>query len=156
MTAFSWNCSKKRLLTYNVPSLFEKNHRMVMSAIAISLAILIAVIPHLGRQDIKPQGIVVDTTFYSAWVSSLSKSHNVIDLLREAFFVQREGDRPLTLLIIYCLMLVTHLNVAKLIEYFLWFYLPHFLLWYIFYPRLHVMKELRYLPQLFLPYRFRP
>ena len=59
----------------------------------------------------------MDTPFYSAWVTSLSKSHNVFDLLREAFFVQREGDRPLTLLIIYCLMLVTHLNVAKLVEY---------------------------------------
>ena len=55
MTTFSLKLLKKRLLTYNVPSL-EKNHRMVLLAIAISLAILIAVIPHLGREDIKAAG----------------------------------------------------------------------------------------------------
>jgi hypothetical protein len=94
----------------------EKKKKTFYISLAISLSIVVAIIPHLSAVNPDNQQIGVDTKYYVTWINALESS-NSADILSQAFVVQDQGQRPLSLLFVYSLDKITNLAPSVIVEY---------------------------------------
>lgn len=85
--------------------------------ISIILSVFIVLIPHTSTINKDNQQVGVDTGYYVNWVQALAKA-SPDKLLHEAFVVQSEGDRPLSIILLYAIVTITNTaNLAETIEF---------------------------------------
>ena len=102
----------------NIPALaLSGRKKTIYLSLVILLSMIIAVIPHLSTVNSDGQQVGVDTGYYVNWVRSLANSTGPSDLLYQAFVVQDEGHRPLSLLFIFSIYEVTQLDLPILVEF---------------------------------------
>ena len=102
----------------NLPeSAIDRKKKTIYLSLIILLSIIITVIPHLPTVNPDGQQVGVDTGYYVNWVHALANSANPGELLNQAFVVQNQGQRPLSLLFIYSLDQITNFDSAIVVEY---------------------------------------
>jgi hypothetical protein len=75
---------------------------------SVIVSLIVVLIPHLGQDDHK---IAVDTSLYEDWISPMREAENIGDIIRIAFLESptgSEGDRPISLLILYLISSVSN------------------------------------------------
>lgn len=75
--------------------------KIVFLSLSITLSIVIATIPHLPAINNDNQFVGVDTVHYAAWIADLKNSKNAQDFIQQLFVEQSDGDRPISLLLIF-------------------------------------------------------
>ena len=91
--------------------------RITYLLLFMSLSIVLALIPHMPIINPDNQQVGVDTVYYVAWITPLMRSDNIQEILWQAFVVQNEGDRPLSLLLLYTAMELAKVNPFLISEY---------------------------------------
>jgi hypothetical protein len=91
--------------------------RITFLLLFMSLSIVLALIPHMPIINPDNQQVGVDTVYYVAWVTPLMRSDNIQEILWQAFVVQNEGDRPLSLLLLYTAVELAKVNPFLISEY---------------------------------------
>jgi hypothetical protein len=87
--------------------------------LALTLSIVLVLIPQHPLINKDNQNIGVDTEYYVHWIGELAKSENLSDLIYQAFAVQgQSGDRPLSLLFLFFVYQVVGGNLSEVIEHF--------------------------------------
>ena len=81
------------------------------------LSVALVLIPHQQLVNKDNQQIGVDTKYYVRWISVLMESKNIQQFLQQAFVIQSGGDRPISLLFLFLIIKITHLNLVNVIEY---------------------------------------
>lgn len=81
------------------------------------LSVVMALIPHQPTINKDNQQIGVDTGYYISWVSALIHSHNPREFIQQAFVIQNQGDRPLTLIFLFTIAKIVNTNLFDIIEY---------------------------------------
>ena len=94
---------------YNIlPNLRSSFHRKIRPAtrtilltLFAALPIVLTVMPHLPAINPDRQQIGVDTDYYVRWVTALINSKSTQEFIQNAFVIQNNGDRPLTLVFLF-------------------------------------------------------
>jgi hypothetical protein len=94
---------------YNIlPDLRPSFHRKIRPAtrtilltLFAALPIVLTVMPHLPAINPDRQQIGVDTDYYVRWVTALINSKSTQEFIQNAFVIQNNGDRPLTLIFLF-------------------------------------------------------
>jgi hypothetical protein len=94
-----------------------KKYNMVFLALILLLSIIMGIIPHLPSVNPTNQQVGVDTGYYVTWVSALHASDSAGDLFTQAFVVQNNGERPLSLLFLYGLSMVSGTTLFFTVEF---------------------------------------
>jgi hypothetical protein len=89
----------------------------VLLSLIILLSIAISLIPHIPTINKDNRQVGVDTGYYINWVNGLKSVSDPWELLHQAFIVQNEGQRPLSLLLIYSIEQITHYDLFTIVEY---------------------------------------
>jgi len=77
----------------------------------------LVIIPHLYTINPTNQNASVDTGFYVNWIDALDDSSSYEEFLSEAFLIQSDGDRPLSLIFFYTLFKIFNFSLTDTIEY---------------------------------------
>jgi hypothetical protein len=93
------------------------SRKVILLAFIVSLSVMLAIIPHLPSVNKDAQPVGVDTPYYVTWVTALEDSQDAIDFFNQAFVIQNQGQRPLSLLFIYALDEIPGTDLFFVIEY---------------------------------------
>lgn len=80
------------------------------------LSITLSLIPHSEIINEDNQNVGVDTGYYVIWIESMIDSQDSLELLREAFVLQNQGDRPISLLLIFTIMIIGNMDLEDAAE----------------------------------------
>jgi len=85
--------------------------------VILLLSITLAFIPHF--QSVNPNNfeVSVDTPYYVEWISALTESENQEEFINQAFVIQRQGDRPFSLITFYSLAQISPFSLSETIEH---------------------------------------
>jgi len=86
--------------------------------LAMILSIVLVLIPQHPSINNDDQNIGVDTFYYAAWVDELGKAESLSEFAYQAFVVQAQGDRPVSLILLFLVYQITDGNLSKVVEYF--------------------------------------
>ena len=111
-----WKGIDNSINLVEINSINAKN-RITYLLLFMSLSIVLALIPHMPIINPDYQQVGVDTVYYVAWITPLMRSDNIHEILWQAFVVQNEGDRPLSLLLLYTAMELAKVNPFLISEY---------------------------------------
>jgi hypothetical protein len=75
--------------------------RTILLTLFAALPIVLTVTPHLPAINPDGQQIGVDTDYYVRWVTALINSKSTQEFIENAFVIQNNGDRPLTLVFLF-------------------------------------------------------
>ncbi|AIC16429.1 hypothetical protein NVIE_021690 [Nitrososphaera viennensis EN76] len=89
--------------------------KFVCIAICMILSVIIVAIPHFPSLNKDNQLIGVDTLNYSIVTGELARTQSIEDFLNQAFVKVNDGDRPLSLILIFSFQHVFHENEDDLI-----------------------------------------
>jgi hypothetical protein len=89
----------------------------MLLVLIVFLSLVLAVIPHLPSVNKDSQPVGVDTPYYVTWISALEGSQDAGDFFNQAFVIQNQGQRPLSLLFIYALDQIPGTDLFFVIEY---------------------------------------
>lgn len=95
----------------------ERINRIIYLAIFMGLASILPLIPHQSFINPDNQQIGVDTVHYVRWVNVLNNSTNANEFTHQAFEVLSNGDRPISLLIVFAFGKVANSDLSSAIEY---------------------------------------
>jgi hypothetical protein len=100
-------------------SLIKCRNKILYLSLFILLSIITVIIPHQLGIDRNDQDVGVDTHFYVDWVGVLIRSSNPQEFIQQAFVVQAEGDRPITLIFLFSIIKVIPFagGLSSFIEY---------------------------------------
>jgi hypothetical protein len=84
--------------------------------VAMLLSIILVLIPQHPLINKDNQDIGTDTSSYIAWIGELARSENVSELIFQAFILQSNGDRPLSLIFFFLVYQVAGGNNNTLSE----------------------------------------
>jgi hypothetical protein len=104
-------------LSSNYGIKIQSKTTIILLVLFMLLSIALALIPHQPSINKYSQPIGVDTPYYISWVEGLKKASNPQELIREAFVIQSSGDRPLTLIFLFVIMKISHIDLFYSIEY---------------------------------------
>ena len=81
------------------------------------LSVAVALIPHQPNINRDNQQIGVDTGYYVSWVDALTHSHDPREFIQQAFVIQNQGDRPLTLIFLFTIEKLVNANLFYVTEH---------------------------------------
>jgi hypothetical protein len=93
------------------------NLKIVCLAIFMTLAALLVLIPHQPFNNKLDQDIGVDTKYYVKWVNDLRKSTNIQEFMHKAFVVNSNGDRPVSLMLLFAVGEITGSDLTFTFEH---------------------------------------
>lgn len=91
--------------------------RRVYIIIFITLSVIMVVIPHLPAVNKDNRDVGVDTHYYVDWINTLTQSDNFTEFFRQAFSIIQQGDRPLTLILLYAIVKIINVNPLLIVDY---------------------------------------
>lgn len=86
----------------------SRNIRLFYLSCFVILSVSLALIPHLSTLNKENQQIGSDSETYVKWMIQLQQSKNLQNFLKSAFIDFTGGDRPLTLIFLFLLTLITN------------------------------------------------
>ena len=95
----------------------KRINKIIYLAIFMGLASILPLIPHQSFINPDNQQIGVDTVHYVRWVNVLNNSTNANEFTHQAFEVLSNGDRPISLLIVFAFSKVANGDLSSTIEY---------------------------------------
>lgn len=81
------------------------------------LSVAVALIPHQPTINRDNQQIGVDTGYYVSWVGTLMHSHDPREFIQQAFVIQNQGDRPLTLIFLFTIEKLVNTDLFYVTEH---------------------------------------
>ena len=82
-----------------------------------ALSVVMVVIPHQPTINKDGQHIGADTDDYIHSIVILNKSNTVAELIRQAFFIQLGGDRPLTFIFLFIIVKILSADISYAVDY---------------------------------------
>jgi hypothetical protein len=103
----------------NGPSRVRTRTKISFLLFAMVLSIVLVLIPQHPAINKENQDIGVDTHYYVTWIGELAKSKTLSEFSYQAFIVQgQDGDRPLSLIIMFLVYQIVGGTLSEVIEYF--------------------------------------
>lgn len=94
-----------------------KRTKIILISLSMALSMVLAFIPHAPWINGDGQQVGVDTPYYVGWVNTLKSTSDWGEFLRQIFVVMNEGDRPLSLIFIYVVAIITNTDTFLVVEY---------------------------------------
>jgi hypothetical protein len=96
----------------------KSTHKTIYLLLFILLSVFIAFIPHQPIINRDNQQIGVDTHFYVSWIDALMHSKDLQQFIQQAFVIQSQGDRPLTLIFLFSFAkIIPNVSLSDTFEY---------------------------------------
>lgn len=104
------------------PDLIFKNNlrtkwKIIFLSSCILFSVFLSIVPHLDNVNPEKQIIGVDTHYYVEWIGFLKESSNSGEFFQQAFIVQKQGDRPFSLITFFVISQLNNGNLEQTIEY---------------------------------------
>ena len=91
--------------------------RIVYLSIFVALAVILALLPHQPFVNKDGQQIGVDTTGYVNWIQELTESKDPAEFFYQAFVVLNNGDRPVSLILLFVAGEISNSDLAFTLEH---------------------------------------
>jgi hypothetical protein len=101
----------------NNNSIKSSRSKIIYLVLFMLLSVGVALIPHQPTINKDNQQIGVDTDYYVRWVSALIHSHNPLEFIQQAFVIQNQGDRPLTLIFLFTIGKLVNADLFYITEH---------------------------------------
>ena len=91
--------------------------KLIYLSLFVALSIAMVMIPHQPTINNGSQHVGADTGDYIYSINVLNKSHSITEFIRQAFFVQLGGDRPLTFIFLFTIFKILSADISYVIDY---------------------------------------
>ncbi len=91
--------------------------KAIYLSLCVFLAILVTLIPHLPAVNSGHQRVGVDTQYYVKWINVLANTSNPVEFFDQSVVKIHQGDRPLSLILIYAFTSAFNYELSDELEY---------------------------------------
>ena len=104
-------------INYRAEGLVPHPRKVVYLSLCVFLAILVALIPHFPALNPNHQRVGVDTPYYVKWINVLANTSNPVEFFDQSMVKIHQGDRPLSLILIYGFTSAINYELSNELEY---------------------------------------
>ncbi len=109
-----YNKSDSHLSYYSI----KLRTKIIYLSLFVLLSVTMVLIPHqptINKDN--QQDIGVDTAEYVNWINKLMQSNSTQEFIRQAFIIQQDGDRPLTLIFLFIIVKIVNVDPSYTIDH---------------------------------------